>query len=124
MASELGEFAARFERRDLVHGFGKLDTLVPAFAATVHKSPGSEYPAVVVPVLAQHYATLKRNLLYTGVTSGKRLMVLVGQKKAVTVAVRNASALRAAGSSTSGWPSTGWYGTLCRFWHSYHRACH
>ena len=67
---------------------------MPAYAATVHKSQGSEYPAVVVPVLTQHYAMLRRNLLYTGVTRGKRLVVLVGQKKAVAIAVRNASGRR------------------------------
>ena len=88
---EAGELTARFDGSDLVYGFGELDTLVPAYAATVHKSQGSEYPAVVIPVLTQHYAMLKRNLLYTGVTRGKRLVVLVGQKKAVAIAVRNAS---------------------------------
>ena len=67
---------------------------MPAYAATVHKSQGSEYPAVVIPVLTQHYAMLKRNLLYTGVTRGKRLVVLVGQKKAVAIAVRNVSGRR------------------------------
>ena len=67
---------------------------MPAYAATVHKSQGSEYPAVVIPVLTQHYAMLKRNLLYTGVTRGKRLVVLVGQKKAVAIAVHNASGRR------------------------------
>ena len=65
----------------LTYGFGELDTLVPAYAATIHKSQGSEYPAVVIPVLTQHYAMLQRNLLYTGVTRGKRLVVLVGQKR-------------------------------------------
>ena len=92
--AEAGELSARFEGRDLVYGFGALDTLVPAYAATVHKSQGSEYPAVVIPVLTQHYAMLKRNLLYTGVTRGKRLVVLVGQKKAVAIAVRNVSGRR------------------------------
>ena len=91
---EAGELTARFEGRNLVYGFGELDTLVPAYAATVHKSQGSEYPAVVIPVLTQHYAMLKRNLLYTGVTRGKRLVVLVGQKKAVAIAVRNVSGRR------------------------------
>ena len=91
---EAGELTARFEGRDLVYGFGELDTLVPAYAATVHKSQGSEYPAVVIPVLTQHYAMLRRNLLYTGVTRGKRLVVLVGQKKAVAIAVRNAAGRR------------------------------
>ena len=91
---EAGELTARFEGRDLLYGFGELDTLAPAYAATVHKSQGSEYPAVVIPVLTQHYAMLRRNLLYTGVTRGKKLVVLVGQKKAVAIAVRNASGRR------------------------------
>ena len=91
---EAGELTARFEGRDLLYGFGELDALIPAYAATVHKSQGSEYPAVVIPVLTQHYAMLKRNLLYTGVTRGRRLVVLVGQKKAVAIAVRNASGCR------------------------------
>jgi len=63
------------------------------FDAT-HKSQGSEYPAVVIPVMTQHYAMLQRNLLYTGVTRGKKLVVLVGQKKAVAIAVRNVSGRR------------------------------
>ena len=92
--SEAGELTARFEGRDLVYGFGELDTLVPALAATFHKSQGSEYSAVVIPVLTQHYAMLRRNLLYTGVTRGKRLVVLVGVKKVVAIAVRNASGRR------------------------------
>jgi len=71
-----------------------LDTLVPAYAATIHKSQGSEYPAVVIPILTQHYAMLQRNLLYTDVTRGKRLVVLVGQKTAVAIAVRNVSGRR------------------------------
>ena len=78
----------------LTCGFGELDTLVPAYAATIHKSQGSEYPAVVIPVLTQHYAMLQRNLLYTDVTRGKRLVVLVGQKKTVAIAVRNVSGRR------------------------------
>ena len=94
VASEPGELTARFEGRDLVYGFGELNALAPAYAATVHKSQGSEYPAVVIPVLTQHYAMLRRNLLYTGVTRGKRLVVLVGQKKVVAIAVRNASGRR------------------------------
>ena len=65
-----------------------------AYAATIHKSQGSEYPAVIIPILTQHYPMLQRNLLYTGVTRGKRLVVLVGQKKAVAIAVRNVSGRR------------------------------
>ncbi|MBV9583391.1 MAG: ATP-dependent RecD-like DNA helicase [Alphaproteobacteria bacterium] len=89
-----GELRARFDGRAVTYGFGELDTLVPAYAATIHKSQGSEYPAVVIPVLTQHYVMLQRNLLYTGVTRGKRLVVLVGQKKAVAIAVHNASGRR------------------------------
>ena len=89
--SNSGELIASFDGRSVKYGFGELDTLVPAYAATIHKSQGSEYPAVIIPVLTQHYAMLQRNLLYTGVTRGKRLVVLVGQKKAVAIAVRNVS---------------------------------
>ena len=67
---------------------------MPAYAATIHKSQGSEYPAVVIPALTQHYAMLQRNLLYAGVSRGKRLVVLVGQKKAVAIAVKNVSGRR------------------------------
>ena len=91
---EEGELTASFDGRSLTYGFGELDTLVPAYAATIHKSQGSEYPAVVIPLMTQHYAMLQRNLLYTGVTRGKRLVVLVGQKKAVAIAVRNVSGRR------------------------------
>ena len=89
-----GELAANFDGRTVTYGFGELDTLVPAYAATIQKSQGSEYPAVVIPVMTQHYAMLQRNLLYTGVTRGKKLVVLVGQKKAVAIAVRNVSGRR------------------------------
>jgi exodeoxyribonuclease V alpha subunit len=89
-----GEIVASFDGRSVTYGFGELDMLVPAYAATIHKSQGSEYPAVIIPVLTQHYAMLQRNLLYTGVTRGKRLVVLVGQKKAVAIAVRNVSSRR------------------------------
>ena len=89
-----GELTASFDGRTVTYGFGELDTLVPAYAATIHKSQGSEYPAVVIPVMTQHYAMLQWNLLYTGVTRGKRLVVLVGQKKAVAIAVKNISGRR------------------------------
>lgn len=89
--TDSGELAARFDGRAVTYGFGELDTLVPAYAVTIHKSQGSEYPAVVIPVMTQHYTMLQRNLLYTGVTRGRRLVVLVGQRKAVAIAVRNVS---------------------------------
>ena len=91
---DAGELNASFDGRSVSYGFGELDTLVPAYAATIHKSQGSEYPAVVIPIMTQHYAMLQRNLLYTGITRGKRLVVLVGQKKAVAIAVRNVSGRR------------------------------
>ena len=75
--------------RAVVYGWGELDHLVPAYACTIHKSQGSEYPAVVIPLLTQHYAMLQRNLVYTGLTRGKQLVVLVGQKKALAMAVKN-----------------------------------
>src|SRR5829696_4739875 len=64
---EDGELVASFDGRAVTYAFGELDVLVPAYAASIHKSQGSEYPAVVIPVMTQHYAMLKRNLLYTGV---------------------------------------------------------
>jgi exodeoxyribonuclease V alpha subunit len=91
---EDGELTASFDGRAVTYGFGELDTLVPTYAVTIHKSQGSEYPAVAIPIMTQHYAMLRRNLLYTGVTRGKKLVVLVGQKKAVAIAVRNVSGRR------------------------------
>jgi exodeoxyribonuclease V alpha subunit len=89
-----GELTASFDARSVAYGFGELDALVPAYAASIHKSQGSEYPAVLIPVMTQHYAMLQRNLLYTGITRGKRLVILVGQKKAIAIAVRNVSGRR------------------------------
>jgi exodeoxyribonuclease V alpha subunit len=83
-----GALIAAFDGREVSYPFGELDTLVPAYATTIHKSQGSEYPAVIVPIVTQHYTMLARNLLYTAVTRGKRLVVLVGQRKAVAMAVR------------------------------------
>jgi exodeoxyribonuclease V alpha subunit len=91
---DAGELTTTFDGRSVVYGFSELDTLVPAYAATIHKSQGSEYPAVVIPVMTQHYPMLQRNLLYTGVTRGKQLVVLVGQRKAIAIAVRNISGRR------------------------------
>ncbi len=91
---EAGEVWVTFDGHAVTYGFGELDVLVPAYAATIDKSQRSEYPAVIIPVMTQHYPMLQRNLLYTGVTRGKRLVVLFGQKKAVAIAVRNASSRR------------------------------
>jgi exodeoxyribonuclease V alpha subunit len=81
--------AGGFDGREVTYGWGELDNLVPAYACTIHKSQGSEYPAVVIPLLTQHYAMLQRNLVYTGITRGKQLVVLVGQRKALAMAVKN-----------------------------------
>ena len=83
-----GALVVTFDGREVIYPFGELDTLVPAFATTIHKSQGSEYPAVVIPITTQHYTMLARNLVYTGVTRGKRLVVIIGQKKALGIAVR------------------------------------
>jgi len=85
---EEAALVAEFDGREVVYPFGELDTLALAYATTIHKSQGSEYPAVVIPVVTQHYAMLARNLLYTGVTRGKSLVVLIGQRKAIGIAVR------------------------------------
>ena len=89
--AEAGEVSVNFDGREIVYDSGELDSLVLAYATTIHKAQGSEYPAVILPVTTQHYAMLQRNLLYTGLTRGKRLVVLVGQRKAVAIAVRNVS---------------------------------
>lgn len=65
----------------MTYGFGELDEIVLAYATIIHKSQGSEYPAVVIPLTTQYYPMLRRNLLYTAVTRGQRLVVIVGQKR-------------------------------------------
>ena len=82
------EITIRYDDRHVVYDFAELDELQPSYAVTIHKSQGSEYPVVVVPVHTQHYMMLQRNLLYTAVTRGKKLVVLVGTKKAIWMAVR------------------------------------
>jgi len=86
--TEEGEVTVDFDGRDVIYGFGELDQLVLAYATTIHKSQGSEYPAVVIPLSVQHYPMLQRNLVYTGVTRGKHLVLLVGQRKALAIAVK------------------------------------
>lgn len=83
------EVTVRFDERKVKYDFGELDEVSLAYAVTIHKSQGSEFPAVVIPVATQHYMLLQRNLIYTGITRGKKLVVLVGQKKALVIAVRN-----------------------------------
>jgi len=85
---EEAEVTVDFDGRAVSYPFGELDELVLAYATTIHKSQGSEYAAVVMPVVTQHYTMLQRNLRYIGMTRGKRLVVLVGQRKAIAIAVR------------------------------------
>ena len=80
-------------RHEVVYPYGELDELVLCYATTIHKSQGSEYPIVILPITMQHYVMLKRNLIYTGVTRGKKLVILVGQKKALAMAVRGKQAI-------------------------------
>jgi exodeoxyribonuclease V alpha subunit len=82
------ELIVRFDQRDVPYSFGELDELSLAYAVTIHKSQGSEFPAVVVPLAMQQYLLLQRNLLYTAVTRGKQLVILIGQAKALAIAIR------------------------------------
>jgi exodeoxyribonuclease V alpha subunit len=77
------------DRMPLAYAHGELDDLILAYACTIHKSQGSEYPVVIMPLSTQHFMLLRRNLLYTGVTRGKKLVILVGDPKAVKMAVEN-----------------------------------
>ncbi len=83
-----------FDGRMVDFEFGELDELALAYAATIHKSQGSEYPAVVIPLATQHYLLLERNLLYTAVTRGKQRVVIIGQPKALAMAVKTVQARR------------------------------
>ena len=83
------EVSIRFDDRLVKYDYGELDEISLAYAVSIHKSQGSEFPAVVIPLAMQHYMLLQRNLIYTGITRGKRLLVLVGQRKALGIAVRN-----------------------------------
>ena len=77
------------DEREVIYDFSDLDELVLAYAVSIHKYQGSECPCVVIPVHTTHFKLLHRNLLYTGVTRGKQLVVLVGTQKAIMLAVKN-----------------------------------
>lgn len=83
-----------FDGRTVEYDVSELDELTLAYATTIHKSQGSEYPIVVMPVLMTHYVMLQRNLIYTGITRAKKICVLVGTKKALSFAIRNLSVLK------------------------------
>ena len=84
-----GNIIINFDGRMIEYDFNELDEISLAYAITIHKSQGSEYPAVVIPITTQHFTLLERNLLYTGVTRGKKLVILIGQIKALAIAVKN-----------------------------------
>lgn len=83
------ELTVDYDGRRTAYDFSELDEIVLAYAVSVHKSQGSEYPAVVLPLLTQHYMMLQRNLLYTAVTRGKKLVVIIGTKKALAMSIKN-----------------------------------
>jgi exodeoxyribonuclease V alpha subunit len=83
------QLIVRFDQRLVEYDFSELDELSPAYAITIHKSQGSEFPAVIIPLATQQYMLLQRNLIYTAVTRGKKLVVIVGQPKALSIAIKN-----------------------------------
>jgi exodeoxyribonuclease V alpha subunit len=89
-----GVLGVEFDGRLASYERAELDQLTHAYAVSIHKSQGSEYAAVVIPLVTQHYVMLQRSLLYTAVTRGKKLVVIVGSKRAVALAVKNADAKR------------------------------
>jgi exodeoxyribonuclease V alpha subunit len=83
------QVTASFDNRHIVYDFSELDEMVLAYAVSVHKSQGSEYPVVIMPILTQHYILLQRNLIYTAVTRGRSLVVMVGSRRALAIGVNN-----------------------------------
>jgi exodeoxyribonuclease V alpha subunit len=86
---EEGLLTVKYDDRLVEYEFGELDEVQLAYATSIHKSQGSEYPAVVIPLAMQHYTLLERNLIYTAVTRGKKLVTIIGQPKALAMAVKN-----------------------------------
>ncbi len=89
IAWESREVTVSIDGRDVIYDFEDLDEIVPAYAVSIHKSQGSEYPVVIVPIITQHYILLQRNLIYTAVTRGKQLVVMVGTRKALAIGINN-----------------------------------
>jgi exodeoxyribonuclease V alpha subunit len=92
--TEEGILRIIFDDREVEYEFGELDEIALAYATSIHKSQGSEYPAVVIPLAMQHYTLLERNLIYTAVTRGKKLVTIIGQPKALAMAVKNKNATK------------------------------
>ena len=91
---DLGDVTVEYDGRPILYGAHELDQVSFAYATTVHKAQGCEYPAVVIPVTTQHCPMLQRNLIYTAITRGRNLVVRVGQKQAFAMAVRGAREVR------------------------------
>jgi exodeoxyribonuclease V alpha subunit len=91
---ESQEVTVTYDGMPVLYEAAELDEIVLAYAISVHKSQGSEYPAVIVPILSQHYLLLQRNLIYTAVTRAKKLLVMVGSKKALATGIRNDRIMR------------------------------
>jgi exodeoxyribonuclease V alpha subunit len=83
------ELTLVFDNKEVLYDFNELDEIVLAYATTIHKSQGSEYPVVIIPLMMQHYTMLRKNLVYTAITRGKKLVILVGQKKALAIAINH-----------------------------------
>ena len=86
--------SVNFDERKVLYEASEMDELVLAYAISIHKSQGSEYPVVVIPLFMQHFIMLKRNLVYTAITRGKKLVVLVGETRALARAVSNTDVKR------------------------------
>ena len=89
VVEEEHQLTVDFDGRHVRYEFSELDELVHAYACSIHKSQGSEYPAVVILITTQHFKLLQRNLLYTAITRGKKLVCIVGSRKAIGMAIRN-----------------------------------
>jgi exodeoxyribonuclease V alpha subunit len=89
ISTEDQEVTVMVDSRRVTYDYSDLDELVLAYAVSVHKSQGSEYPCVVIPLLTQHYVMLQRNFIYTAITRGKKLVILVGSKRALAIAAKN-----------------------------------
>jgi exodeoxyribonuclease V alpha subunit len=88
------ELYIHFDGRNVKYDYAELDEIVLAYAISIHKSQGSEFPAVIIPILTQHYVLLQRNLIYTAITRGKKLVVMVGTKKALAIGIKNDKILK------------------------------
>jgi exodeoxyribonuclease V alpha subunit len=86
---EMQQLTVKYDGRPVSYEYSELDELVLAYAVSVHKSQGSEYAAVILPVMTQHFVLLQRNLIYTGITRARELAVLIGTKQALAIAIRN-----------------------------------